>query len=80
MGLRKGDAVITTLDDRPHSEVVHEFNKLTGKRVTVYCWGSLNDVTGVVTGASVIGEVVSLQQGETFVRVPLADIVGVEAL
>ncbi len=82
MGLRKGDAVITTLDNRPASEVVYEFNRLIGKPVTVYCFGELNETTGVVSGASVIGAVVSLQIGSEenpeYVRIPLSTIVGVE--
>ncbi len=80
MGLRKGDGVITTLDNRPNSEIVFELNKLLNKRVTLYCWGSLNDVTGVLTAASVISAEVSIRIGDSYQRVRLADVVGVEAL
>ncbi len=76
--------MITTLDNRTPSEVVWEFNRLLGKPVTLYCTGELNGIVGVVSSASVIGRVVSLQigseQNPEYARVPLASIVGVEVV
>ncbi len=76
--------MITTLDNRTPSEVVWEFNRLRGKPVTVYCMGELNGTTGIVTGASVIGRVVSVQVGTeadpSYTRIPLTGIVGVEVM
>ncbi len=73
--------MITTLDNRSNSEIVFELNRLRGKRVTLYCWGSLNNIEGVVSSASVVGKIVSVQTGEDeFVRVPLSSVVGVKEL
>ncbi len=82
MGLRKGDAVITTLDGWTRTEIVTEFNRLMNRPVTVYCTGELNGTTGVVSSASVVGRFVSLQVGSEqnpeYVHVPLTALVGVE--
>ncbi len=76
--------MITTLDGRPNSEVVHELNKVRGKEVVLYTRGRLENVRGTLTNASVIGQEASIQWGDEedpqYIRVPLADITGVQEL
>ncbi len=76
--------MITTLDGRPNSEVVHELNRVRGKEVVLYTRGRLENVRGTLTNASVISQEASIQWGAEedpqYIRVPLADITGVQEL
>ncbi len=81
--------MITTLDDRPNSEIVAELNKVRGKEVVLHTRGSLDNLQGVLTNASVISREASIQwfleedverEDPQYVRVPLTDIVGVQEL